>query len=231
MISTLLLLAIASEPAKCATTCAHAPLFKDAPELTELDKEVLALCPTNADGAVKREDAWRFFERHYDDPHIQAALKAALRAGATKDTNLAWLTGLWIGAGPKNAFTHVFCGDDWTRDKLGGLHFLPRYATLEAEHKLCFDTDLDTDKNQYVIRYHALAPFSCGKKPIGGFTKAHDALAIIAAAIRAFTQFCAGTLDDRNGIYVAAELGNTHWQIFCGKRNGSYGIATFYPGR
>ena len=149
----MLLLALAADP-KCATTCANKPLFKDAPELTELDKEVLAICPTNAAEAVKREDVRRFFQTHFDDARLQAALKAAKRASEDKTTNLDWLTGLWIGAGPKNAFTHVFCGDDWTKDKIGGLHFLPRYAMLEAEHKLCFDTDLDSDKNQYLSLIH-----------------------------------------------------------------------------
>jgi len=31
------------------------------------------------------------------------------------------------------------------------------------------------------------------------------------------------------GAYAASDVGHQRWRIACGTRNGTYGIATFYP--
>src|SRR5689334_3399119 len=38
--------------AKCSTSCSSKPLFKELPELSAVDREVLALCPKDTEQAV-----------------------------------------------------------------------------------------------------------------------------------------------------------------------------------
>ncbi len=95
-----------SSGARCDTRCKGPALFATAPPLSAEAKEVLALCPTDASSAVSAAEVRRFFAAHHDDARLQRALSAAGRAGRKED-NLDWLTSLWVGSGPRNAFTHV----------------------------------------------------------------------------------------------------------------------------
>jgi hypothetical protein len=229
--------AVAQQASGCATTCGKRPLFPKSPALSAVDREILAVCPARPDVSVSAGDVQRFFATHYDDPRIQKALAVAGRSrsgSGAKQANLEWLTSLWVSTGPRNAFTHIFCGDDWFRGPIGGLHYQARYAQLEAEGKLCYDgpvrgsTALRGD--QYLITFHGVAPWSCGVKQIGGFSRTQDAVSVAALATRAFARCCARDGGKKEGgVYSAPELGGTAWQIFCNTRNGTYGIATFYP--
>lgn len=221
----------------CPSTCDRPPLFSTPPKLTAVDRQVLELCPARPDASVSAGDVRRFFSAHYEDARIQRALAAAGRSrtgpGARQE-NIEWLTGLWVSTGPRNAFTHVFCGDDWTRGPIGGLHFLPRYAQLEAEGKLCFEGPARGSEakrgDQYLIRFRGVAPWSCGKKRVGGFSASQDAVSIAAIGTRAFVRCCTrGGGKKEGGVYTAPDLGGNAWQIHCGTRNGTYGIATLYP--
>jgi hypothetical protein len=221
----------------CATTCGNPPLFPKVPALSTVDRQVLDLCPARPDASVSAGDVQRFFSSHYDDPRIQRALAAAGRSrqgSGAKQANVEWLASLWVSTGPRNAFTHVFCGDDWTRGHIGGLHFLPRYAQLEAEGKLCYDGPARgggaKKGDQYLIKFRGVAPWSCGEKKIGGFPISQDAVSIAAIGTRAFVRCCARDGGKKEGgVYTAPDLGGTGWQIYCGTRNGTYGIATLYP--
>ncbi|RKH39780.1 hypothetical protein [Corallococcus sicarius] len=219
----------------CATTCENAPLFPKAPALSALDREVLDLCPARPDASVSAGDVQRFFAKHYDDARVQRALSAAGRPGkGSRQANLEWLTSLWVSTGPRNAFTHVFCGDDWQRGPIGGLHFLPRYAQLEAEGKLCYQGPGKGAQalrgEQYLIRFQGVAPWSCGVKRLGGFSKTQDAVSIAAIGTRAFAHCCArGGAKKEGGVYSAPDVGGGNWRIWCGTRNGTYGIATLHP--
>lgn len=221
----------------CARTCKQRPLFSAPPELGEVDKEVLGMCPARPDVAVSRAEVERFISKHYEDPRLQRALSAAGRpgsAGGGRQANVEWLAGLWTGTGPRNAFTHVFCGDDWLKDKLGGLHYLPRYAQLEAEGKLCYDGPVRGGQalrgEQYLIRYRGVAPWSCGTKSVGGFARKVDPVEMLAVGTRAFVRCCnRGKGREDGGVYSAPDLGGMSWQIWCGTLNGTYGIATLYP--
>ncbi|WP_164016979.1 EndoU domain-containing protein [Pyxidicoccus trucidator] len=217
----------------CATTCDTKPLFGKLPALTPLDREVLDLCPARPDVSVSAGDVQRFFSRHYNDARIQTALSVAGRPGA-RQGNLEWLTGLWVSTGPRNAFTHVFCGDEWDRGPIGGLHFLPRYAQLESEGKLCYGGPARGGSAQkgdeYLIKFRGVAPWSCGEKKLGGFSRSPDAVGLVAIGTRAFARCCArGGAKKEGGVYSAPDLGGTSWRIWCGTRNGTYGIATLYP--
>jgi hypothetical protein len=217
----------------CATTCDTKPLFGKLPALSPMDREVLDLCPARPDVSVSAGDVQRFFSRHYSDPRIQTALSVAGRPGA-RQGNLEWLTGLWVSTGPRNAFTHVFCGDDWQRGPIGGLHFLPRYAQLEAEGKLCYGGPARGGSaqkgDQYLIKFRGVAPWSCGEKKLGGFSRSPDAVGLVAIGTRAFARCCArGGAKKEGGVYAAPDLGGTNWRIWCGTRNGTYGIATLHP--
>ncbi|WP_095975667.1 EndoU domain-containing protein [Melittangium boletus] len=223
----------APEATGCERQCTRPPLFRQAPPLTPVDREVLGLCPARPDAAVSSEDVRRFLSAHYDDARIQRALSVAGRPGA-RQTNVEWLTGLWVSNGPRNAFTHVFCGDDWTTRNIGGLHYLPRYAQLEAEGKLCFDGPGRGAQSlrgaQYVIRFRGVAPWSCAEKKLGGFPQKTDPVALVAIGTRAFARCCArGGAQKEGGVYSAPDLGNGAWRIWCGTRNGTYGIASLYP--
>jgi hypothetical protein len=217
----------------CAATCDGPPLFRQSPALTPVDREVLGMCPARPDASVSRGDVQRFMSAHHDDPRIQRALSAAGRPGA-RQANIEWLTGLWVSTGPRNAFTHVFCGDDWTTRSVGGLHYLPRYAQLESAGKICFDGPGRGGKAlqgaQYLVRFHGVAPWSCAEKKLGGFTREADPVATVAVGVRAFARCCARDGGKKEGgVYSAPDLGGTSWRIWCGTRNGSYGIASLYP--
>ncbi len=217
----------------CLTQCTSPPLFSAAVALSPLDKEVLSICPARPDAAASLEDVRRFIAAHIDDQRLGRALSVAGRPG-DRAANVEWLASLWVGTGPRNAFTHVFCGDDWTKPAIGGLHFLPRYAQLEAEGKLCFGGPVKGKEvlqaGQYTFRFAAVSPWSCGVKRVGGFTAEHDAVQVLALGTRAFARCCTRSGGSKDGgVYAAPDLGGVNHRIWCGTRNGSYGIATFYP--
>lgn len=221
-----------SHALNCDATCPRAPLFPTPPVLSLVDQEVLALCPARPDVSVSEGDVRRFMAAHVDDRRIQAALSVAGRS-RSRAANIDWLTSLWVGKGPRNAFTHVFCGDDWTTGSVGGLHFLPRYAQLEAEGKLCYQGPVHgeaaAERGQYLIRFRAMPPWSCAVKRTGGFTEEHDPITLVAAATRAFAKCCPRGQSSPGGVFRAPDLSPAHFQIWCGSRNGSFGIASFYP--
>lgn len=217
----------------CATSCSARPLFPSPPELTALDREVLGICPARPDASASLEDVRRFVAAHVDDPRLRQALSAAARPG-DRSANVEWLASLWVGTGPRNAFTHVFCGDDWTRGAIGGLHYLPRYAQLEADGKLCYGGPARGTEalqgGQYTIRFTAVSPWSCAVKRVGGFTVDHDPVQVLAIGTRAFARCCNRTGGSKDGgVYTAPDLGGIPYRIWCGTRNGTYGIATLYP--
>jgi len=216
----------------CPTRCDATPLFAAMPALTATDREVLQMCPARPDASVSRGDVERFFRAHLDDPRIQRALSRAGRSGNRED-NVAWLTGLWVGTGPRNAFTHVFCGDDWTRGKVGGLHWLPRYVQLEQDGKVCYrgpaHGSAALEHGQYTFRFVGVSPWSCAVKDVGGFTEDHDPVTLAALGTRAFVRCCPREGRNAIGVYAAGDLGGQRFKIACGTRNGTYGIATFYP--
>ncbi len=218
---------------QCLTECTHPALFSGPVALTALDREVLAVCPARPEAAASLEDVRRFMSAHVDDARLQRALSAAGRPG-DRAANVEWLASLWVGTGPRNAFTHVFCGDDWTKGAIGGLHFLPRYAQLEAEGKLCFGGPVKGQPvlqgGQYTFHFAAVSPWSCAVKRVGGFTEEHDAVQVLAIGTRAFARCCNRTGGSQDGgVYAAPDLGGVSYRIWCGTRNGSYGIATLYP--
>ncbi|NRD54602.1 EndoU domain-containing protein [Corallococcus exiguus] len=225
--------AVPGDAAACASTCDQPPLFAKAPALSAMDREVLDLCPARPDASVSAGDVQRFFAKHYDDARVQRALSAAGRPGS-RQANIEWLTSLWVSTGPRNAFTHVFCGDDWQRGPIGGLHFLPRYAQLEAEGKVCFQGPARGEEavrgEQYLIRFKGLSPWSCGVKRTGSFATSQDAVSIAAIGTRAFARCCArGGAEKEGGVYSAPDVEGGNWRIWCGTRNGTYGIATLHP--
>ena len=217
---------------RCATSCKVVPLFREALPLTAADREVLQICPARPDASVSRGDVERFFRTHIEDPRLQRALSRAGRSG-NREENVAWLTELWIGTGPRNAFTHVFCGDDWTRSKIGGLHWLPRYVQLEQERKVCYAGPVQRGgpfrDGQYTFKFTGVSPWSCGVKEVGGFTEDHDPVTLVALGTRAFVRCCPREGKNAVGVYQSSDLGGQLFKIACGTRNGTYGIATFYP--
>jgi len=211
---------------KCATACEVRGLFAEAPPaLTPADREVLQMCPARPDASVSRGDVERFFRAHLDDPRIQRALSAAGRPG-DREAAVEWLTGLWVGSGPRNAFTHVFCGDDWGRDSIGGLHWLPRYVQLESEKKVCYAGPARRGgvfwDGVYLFKFTGVLPWSCGVKEVGGFTAEHDPVTMVGVATRAFVRCCLRWGKNALGVYAANDVGPQRWRIACGTRNGTY---------
>ena len=55
-------------------------------------------------------------------------------------------------------------------------------------------------------------------------------MSLVAIGTRAFARCCVrGGAKKEGGVYSAPDLGGTSWRIWCGTRNGTYGIATLYP--
>ncbi len=50
-----------------------------------------------------------------------------------------------------------------------------------------------------------------------------------ADGTRAFVRCCPREGRNAVGVYAADDLGGQRFKIACGTRNGTYGIATFYP--
>jgi hypothetical protein len=220
----------------CPASCTSGKrLFPEGKAPDAVDAEVLKLCPADPSKSVEPAAIRAFFEKHLDDGRLAQAVASAAPFAKTKAEKAKWLTNAWSGPARRNAFTHVLCGDDWDKPKLGGLHLESRYAQLEDEGKLCF-TSGDCDKGQCVIRYRGVQGFSCGTKAVGGFAQGLDALDLLAAGTRAYLGCCMGgapaTSDEagrlRDGGRYAGPNGIT-FQIWCGARNGQPGIATFYP--
>lgn len=212
----------------CDTECSGDRLFPDAPNPSESDRALLALCPSTPGVAVSAEAIRGYFAAHIGEAPLSDALRAAGKAG-----DVDWLTGLFVADGKKNAFTHIFCGDDWLSSKIGGLHFRPRYAQLEAEGKLCFDGPVESELQvggEYLVKFHGAAPWSCGKKSVGGFPVDRSGLDTLAVAVRAYTACCeVGGQRKGGGVFGTGESPLAAWQIYCGTRNGEYGIDSMYP--
>ena len=60
--------------------------------------------------------------------------------------------------------------------------------------------------------------------------RSEDPVNMVAIGTRAFARCCVrGGAKKEGGVYSAPDLGGTSWQIWCGTRNGTYGIASLYP--
>lgn len=227
-------------PQACAATCEAKPLFGSPKAPDAVDAEVLKLCPARAGERVEPDAIRDFFARHLDDQRLAQAVASVAPFAKSKAERAAWLAGIWSGPAPRNAFTHVLCGDDLDRDKLGGLHLEARYAQLEREGKLCYGGPARggaaCSGGQCTITFRGVQGFSCAVKDVGGFAQGLDALDLLIAGTRAYQACCMGgapaAVDQagrlREGGKYAGPRGLT-FQIWCGERNGSPGIATFYP--
>ena len=224
--------------ASCASSCEKPPLVDSSPVAHPVDADVLKLCPAPPASRVEPGDVLDFFSAHLADQRLVQAVSAVAPFAKDKPARAAFLASIWSGPARRNAFTHVLCGDDWDTDKLGGLHLEARYLQLQAEKKICYDGPARSgpacDGRQCVIRYHGVAGFSCGSKQTGGFAQGLDALDLLAAGTRAYDACCMGgapaapVAQLRDGGRYAGPRGIT-FQIWCGERNGTPGIATFYP--
>lgn len=222
----------------CAATCSQKPLFSPSKLLHAVDGEVLELCPAPPQTRIEPEAVRSFFAAHLRDARLAQAVATVAPFATDTTARASFLASIWSGPARRNAFTHVLCGDDWDKDKLGGLHLEDRYRELEAEGKLCYDGPARSgpacDGRQCVIRYHGVANFSCGRKDTGGFAQGLDAIDLLAAGTRAYGACCMGGGPARPGARLreggryAGPRGVT-FQIWCGERNGAPGIATFYP--
>ncbi len=226
------------QPRSCAASCTAKPLYAAPKEPDAIDQEVLQLCPAAAGDRVEPDVIREFFARHLDDQRLIQAVSSAAPFAKSKPDRAAWLAGIWSGPARRNAFTHVLCGDDLDREKLGGLHLEARYAQLEHEGKICYGGPARGGQpcsgGQCLITFRGVQGFSCAVKDMGGFAQGLDALDLLIEGTRAYQACCMnGTTVDaagrlRDGGKYAGTRGLT-FQIWCGERNGAPGIATFYP--
>lgn len=102
-----------------------------APRLNSFDKAVLKAC-----GAVgSRVQPSRFKQLLSDYPEvltkIQAATNGELRPGRkSKSEFLQDLTNIWF---KNKGFEHIFCGEIYNENDIGGLHFYGRYLQLQEQ--------------------------------------------------------------------------------------------------
>ena len=223
------LLIACSHAVPCPEKCGGERLYPQGKPPNAVDAEVLALCPAPG-GAVSPQKAEVFFAKHVDDPKLAQAMPEGL-VGKHRE---GWLASIWTGPGDKNAFTHVLCGDDWDTGKLGGLHLEARYAQLESQGKVCYDGSgrmgQPCPDGNCKIEYRGAKGWSCAVKTVGGFVQGMDALDMLATGTRAYLTCCLGKGGAivREGGHYKNKRGQV-FQIWCGDRNGSPGIASVYP--
>lgn len=108
-------------------------LQPDAPQLTELDKDVLRLCGDWGDRIEARS-----FEAMLSQDKHQATLNRMHQALGGKIFNqtpstlefVRQLRRVWF---EQKGFKHVFCGEPGVGQDLGGLHYAPRYWQAQKE--------------------------------------------------------------------------------------------------
>ena len=207
----LLLLASCRHASSPCGPCTHVPLFTTPPVATAEDEALLALCPDASNVEVPSERVASFLQQHDE---------ALRRRGASAETAAA----TW-----REGFTHVFCGNNWSGPKIGGLHFAPRYAQLERQGRVCYQGPFQGDSprvlHEDLVKFRGVAPWSCAEKPIGGFPHSHDGLDQLAIGVRAATACCRE--GKAGGVFGAADLGPGGWQVFCHANTAV--IETLYP--
>ncbi len=102
-----------------------------APQLNSFDKAVLKTC-----GAIGTQVKPNQFKQLLSDhpevlKNIQKATKGELRPNRkTKSEFLQDLTDIWF---KNKGFEHIFCGEIYNENDIGGLHFYGRYLQLQNE--------------------------------------------------------------------------------------------------
>ncbi|MCJ8283193.1 MAG: EndoU domain-containing protein [Rivularia sp. ALOHA_DT_140] len=102
-----------------------------APQLNSFDKAVLRTC--GPIGARVRPSQFKQLLSAYPEvlKNIQKATKGELRPGRkSKSQFLQDLTNIWF---KNKGFEHIFCGEIYNENDIGGLHFYGRYLQLQDQ--------------------------------------------------------------------------------------------------
>ncbi|MEO1427909.1 MAG: EndoU domain-containing protein [Cyanobacteria bacterium J06633_8] len=102
-----------------------------APQLNSFDKAVLKTC--GSIGTKVRPNQFKQLLSDYPEvlTKIQTATKGELRPGRrSKSEFLQDLTNIWF---KNKGFEHIFCGEIYNENDIGGLHFHGRYLQLQNQ--------------------------------------------------------------------------------------------------
>ncbi|MEM9925327.1 MAG: EndoU domain-containing protein [Cyanobacteria bacterium P01_D01_bin.50] len=102
-----------------------------APQLNDFDKAVLKTC--GAIGTQVKPNQFKQLLSNYPEvlTKIQAATNGELRPGRKiKSDFLQDLTNIWF---KNKGFEHIFCGEIYNENDIGGLHFYGRYLQLQEQ--------------------------------------------------------------------------------------------------
>jgi len=102
-----------------------------APQLNSFDKAVLKTC--GKIGSRVRPSEFKQLLSDYPEvlTNIQKATKGELRPGRRRKSEfLQDLTNIWF---KNKGFEHIFCGEIYNENDIGGLHFYGRYLQLQNE--------------------------------------------------------------------------------------------------
>ena len=217
-------------PRGCATAATARPLFRQAPQLKPVDREILGMCPARPDAVGEPGDVQRFCPRTTTIRASNGPCGGGAPGGSRRSEHRVAHRPLGRAPAPQRLHPRLLRRRLATR-AIGGLHYQPRYAQLEAEGKLCFDGPGGGNKplkgDQYVIRFHGVAPWSWPRRSSGLHHSAGSG-DHRGDGTRPLSLLRPRRSKKEGGVYSAPDLGGTPWQSLR-TRNGTYGIASLYP--
>ncbi|MEA5597976.1 EndoU domain-containing protein [Rivularia sp. UHCC 0363] len=199
-----------------------------APQLNSFDKAVLKTC-----GPIgTRVSSNQFKQLLSNHPEvltkIQQATKGELRPGRkSKSEFLQDLTNVWF---KNKGFEHIFCGEIYNANDIGGLHFAGRYLQLQQE-KIAGRLPVNPGRQEvvpgviYTMGVIIKQPNRTIRDDIKGYGYLSNAEELLVDVTKVFKQ-----QENLEGACIYQQLdqetGKTFPTVFVAKNQG---IITFYP--
>ncbi|MEO1374948.1 MAG: EndoU domain-containing protein [Cyanobacteria bacterium J06635_10] len=199
-----------------------------APQLNDFDKAVLKTC--GAIGTKVQPNQFKQLLSNHPEvlTKIQTATNGELRRGRKRRSDfLQDLTNIWF---KNKGFEHIFCGEIYNANDIGGLHFYGRYLQLQNE-KIGGRLPVNPGRQEvvpgviYTMGVVIKQPNRIVRDEIKGYGYLTNALELLVDVTKVFK--LQGKTEGAC-IYqqLDKETGKTFPTVFVRKNNG---IITFYP--
>ena len=199
-----------------------------APQLNDFDRAVLETC--GAIGTQVKPNQFKQLLSNHPEvlTKIQAATNGELRRGRKRKSDfLQDLTNIWF---KNKGFEHIFCGEIYNENDIGGLHFHGRYLQLQ-EHKIGGRLPINPGKQEvvpgviYTMGVVIKQPNRIVRDVIKGYGYLSNAEELLVDVTKVYKQ-----QKNTEGACIYQQLdketGTTFPTVFVRKNKG---IITFYP--